>query len=740
MPWNVSPCFWVRSAGCPIEWVLAVSEQQDVTARSGPNGPTSQIEAARQAVVDCFRREPSLREAVFLSNRDAFKRIAALLSEAGQGQSKRYRERARLAWAFLQRLCAKNDTVSFFGPISWGTIDEDIPYISVAQSADGWIASRRVFIEHWVIQALADEISADPGIAQHLPVSLHPACRLEGDILHYPVDQQRKIAGPVLAIVAHLAAHRRREENLAAAALAARIQSATDFDGEVIASAVEKLVAAKILSRHLIVPTVSDDAVGWLDDRLACVPQPNARCDIWRSLLGRMRTLAGAIEGAGGQRRIALANELQDEVEGVLGSNMVARPRGSAYAGRYVFYEDCGTTLKFHLGSRLIAEIGPVFESVLNAYRKMAAIVAEELQRAYRAVHATLAVKEDDVVDFVKFYQVARLAPADGARSAVRAAFQRAWSAELNNQGDGDAVIDLAALGRVVEAVEIPPRAEQSCVLANVHSPDILFSAKSLHGFELGDFLAVIGEIHPGVHAVAQPVARPFCPDREAVDRDVERLLAPFSMVLVDPPATYHRSDINWPTTPSLHEIVVPGASSRLPPERQVPAADVAVTNVQGRMFAIDINSGRRCDLLMAMPSLFQRLLFELASDVLGSGYSGRITCGKVVLKRHSWLLANRDLAAVPGSNKDAALACAVRRWAAGAGVPRFAFFKAADEPKPMFIDFDNAAAIELFARTLRRAGSVLISEMLPAPDGVWLSHAQGRLTCEFRTTWTWRP
>ena len=741
MPWKVSPCFWVRSAGCPIEWVLGIPGLEDIApvAANGPQPGTcaAPIAAARQAIVDCFRREPSLREAVFLSNREAFKRIETLLADAGSPPNKRYRERARLAWAFLQRLCTKNDTMSFFGPVSWGTVSADTPYISVVQSADSWIARRRVFIEHWALQGLADAISADPAIARHLPVSLHPACRLDGNVLRYPVDRQRTIAGPVLAIVAYLSEHRRCDEDLTAGALVCRIRSSTGLGGPAIESAIDKLLAAKILVRQLAVPTVDHDAIDWLDKSLARIPRPIARCDHWRSLLGRMRTLAHAIESVGSQARMDLASELQEEVERAVASDVVERPRGAAYAGRYVFYEDCGTSLTFRLGTKLIDEIAPVFDCVLDAYRKMAAMIAEELHRAYGEVHAALAGGREDPVDFITFHRAAKLVLQAPARFSARAAFRDAWSRALGEAGGADATIDLATFRRLVDALDVPQQAAESCVLANVHSPDILFSAKSLRAFEQGDFFAVIGEVHPGVHAVAQPVARPFCPDREAVDHDVERLLAPCAMVLVDPPATYHRSDINWPATPSLHEIVVPGTSSRLPPQRRIPVADVAVINVEGRIAVIDVNTRQRCDLLMAMHSVLQRILFELAPEALGAGHGGRITCGKVVLKRRSWLLADRDLEATPGSTDEGS---AVRHWAAQAGVPRFAFFKAADEPKPIFVDFDNAAAIELLARTLGRAGSLLISEMLPSPDGVWLPHARGHLTCEFRTTWTWQP
>ncbi|GFJ87489.1 hypothetical protein [Phytohabitans rumicis] len=59
-------------------------------------------------------------------------------------------------------------------------------------------------------------------------------------------------------------------------------------------------------------------------------------------------------------------------------------------------------------------------------------------------------------------------------------------------------------------------------------------------------------------------------------------------------------------------------------------------------------------------------------------------------------------------------------------------------EPKPLYLDLDSPILVGLFATTVRRPGGAAvratISEMLPAPDQLWLRDAEGRrYTSELR-------
>ncbi|MEU4747019.1 hypothetical protein AB0G02_42080, partial [Actinosynnema sp. NPDC023658] len=110
----------------------------------------------------------------------------------------RTRQRLRLAWAYLQRFCTKNETCSFFGPLAWGAVEPEREADFTAWPVDpdaGRLVRRRVRVEHWVLRRLGDALlasgTADP------PYRLHPACDLDGDDLRVPVG--RRIALPAVA-------------------------------------------------------------------------------------------------------------------------------------------------------------------------------------------------------------------------------------------------------------------------------------------------------------------------------------------------------------------------------------------------------------------------------------------------------------------------------------------------------------------------------------------------------------
>jgi hypothetical protein len=68
--------------------------------------------------------------------------------------------------------------------------------------------------------------------------------------------------------------------------------------------------------------------------------------------------------------------------------------------------------------------------------------------------------------------------------------------------------------------------------------------------------------------------------------------------------------------------------------------------------------------------------------------------------------------------------------------LPRFVFLRIPEEGKPLYVDFASPISIEIFAKFVRRASAMSVSEMLPAHDETWLPDARGnRYTSELRLT-----
>ena len=70
---------------------------------------------------------PALREAVAWQNRHALTTGIDVLVRHGPEPDKRngqHRQHEALVASYLQRYCAKNDTIGFFGPVGWSQIDD----------------------------------------------------------------------------------------------------------------------------------------------------------------------------------------------------------------------------------------------------------------------------------------------------------------------------------------------------------------------------------------------------------------------------------------------------------------------------------------------------------------------------------------------------------------------------------------------------------------------------------------
>ena len=61
--------------------------------------------------------------------------------------------------------------------------------------------------------------------------------------------------------------------------------------------------------------------------------------------------------------------------------------------------------------------------------------------------------------------------------------------------------------------------------------------------------------------------------------------------------------------------------------------------------------------------------------------------------------------------------------------MPRRVFILVAQQPKPMYVDFESRALVAIIGRKIRQAGTgnVRFSEMLPDGDHAWLTDREGR-------------
>lgn len=78
-------------------------------------------------------------------------------------------DRERHLLLYLQRVVAKCETFSQFGPTAWGRIDDATSPLSI--DVEPGIASRETFLERWTAHAIAAAVNADPEIPSPMQVT-----------------------------------------------------------------------------------------------------------------------------------------------------------------------------------------------------------------------------------------------------------------------------------------------------------------------------------------------------------------------------------------------------------------------------------------------------------------------------------------------------------------------------------------------------------------------------------------
>ncbi len=694
----------------------------------------AQLQAARQSLV-AFLSLPDAREALFLSNPEALQRIDALTQRGVEAIDSRARQRIRLGWNYVQRLCAKNDTASFFGPVAWGRFaGADQPSLSVTISTP-WLSSRKTFFEHWVVLRLTQAISADPQLRDSLPMSLSPGCHVEDELLHYPIGKTRQLDPQVAAL---LSAFQQAPAGGLTRAELAEHMTAQGFSGTDGAALLDFLLSKNVLMAGFVVAPGSERPLDQLARHLERIAD-GAKVP-WLALLVDLEAQRQAFETAGLEGRIT-ALEAMRQLLMDAGVDL-SRVQGQMYVGRFPVYEDCARNLQVTLGGALATAVKAQLQPIMALYGWLVGAVAVRLHDRYLGSWQALqtATQAEQGVDFLSFLlRVMREDHKKQVTDEVRDLLRRCWAdITASHQGADEVALAAVDLGRLLQLLnELEPRAAQCQVLCKeVHSPDFMLAAHSLDAVERGDYRIVIGEVHPAVHTVSQPVAQPFCPYAAEIAKEVQDLLAPRTLVVADSPETYQRSHIDWLDVPALMQVVLPNGGGHVAAERLLPAGHGRVVLQHGALVYRDWPSGIEQDLLTVLPSDMHRVCFALAGELIGQAEDRRLTVGRVILKRRSWYFTGDLLpqGREPGETLDGYLAW--RRWAAEAGLPRHVFVKCASEPKPVYVDFCNPFALDLLASLARKKEPMRFSEMRPAPDELWLVDDRGRYCAEFRTSY----
>jgi hypothetical protein len=726
--WHLWPLGVLRSAGLPAERVL------DLAAPESGNGEVS-------PAIERFVLDPWVREAITWQSRTLLESwLAAFMERLRAGDRSLHRRPRREATIALyaQRYTTKNDTIGFFGPVSWFRVQpEQASGIGFGEPLE---LRRGTYFESWAIEALARRWESDPELRPHLRPARDPSALLDGRRLLFPRKPPVDLTEEEAAVLELC------DGTVPAAELLERLRQThpgLGFESAAeVASVLSRLARRGCVAWRFDLP-LDERMDEHLHGQLAAIPDPELRRR-YVEPLERLRSRRDAANAAAGDpdRVLAALRELEATYAELV-DGPAFQTKSEAATGRALVWHDVLTTRSVSVGEAPLARLAPVLGLVLDACRWLTWEVARGVEATAAAI---VRAAPQGSVPFGRL--LAELAPELRGEPGLTLDRVR-WT--MQTKATGILEPERAEAGRLdlrLDEVADRWRSEFAApapgwAAASLHSPDLLLAAADADAVERGDFLWVLGEVHVAVNTLEN---RTFVLHEEqpgAVAELLARSLPPIRYVPAFPrtwpdigPRTYPPLAIDLPDSYLYWALEAEDTLPRDVPRRPTADLDVVLDERDGRpLVASTVDPGFRVELTEFVGELLSFLVGHAFRLVPELPHMPRISVDGVVLERESWAVAPARLArAVSAGAAPEALARVLREQ----HVPRFTFVHVPGQQKPLFCDTQNPPLLRALARHLRGAVDVgepaRFVEMLPGFGELWLRDLDGAAhTSEFR-------
>jgi len=656
-------------------------------------------------------------------------RLAKQTADSGvlppRNKSSRAHERHLLL--YLQRVAAKNDSLSAFGPEGWGTV-AGAPR-SLQLSPQPGIAARETFLERWTAHGVAAALNADPEIRDELSPRLNPNGLLAGNWF-------------VLADTGHTI-----ELDEATLQALQRIDSKTPAHSLGLGAAtLERLAQQKIIRWQVEVPALEPHA---FDVLLADV-------EAWRDTPVRSRWLERLQPIAALPRKFAETEETAARIQIIEEADERLQRLGASpktgtrflYSATNPIGEECFRECGFTIAEDLVGEVAREAAPWIDLWRDTYAFVASRVAAGLRGI-LEKAPTRNGAVPLPAFLHLcdqlrmpltgpALVGLAHVAFQEVKTAF-RQQVASREDAEEWQLTTDDCHFVR--KNFQYPKFDEYT-----YPSADMQLSAKSAAAVARGEYEWVLAELHPPV-ALLHHGFYWGCPDKDALGRAVAsttngRPTLHFGFFAIDFTATTVVRVFD--AIPDLMNFVAPQRGD--PRWRIIPSAEIEVfaDDANGDVALRRRGSGEYLGSLARgwwMALGFHPFLFGRAPHM------PRLRCGKVIVQRRSWTVSLEEMPAGNYTGVSRNLVAAIERLRAAKGWPRHIYIRPSEQAlrrsgaegrdkdtKPVFIDLESYLFLEIFHGWLTKAGELEVIEMLPDPEQLLWQEKDGRRTFELRT------
>ncbi len=674
-------------------------------------------------------RDSRFREAVTWQNRRVLSEsIDVLLRMPAASRNRVARRHEQLVANYLQRYCAKNETIGFFGPLAWGTWVDRGPSLAQRPEAE-FLTARSIHLEYWSLAALAEALSALPDLRPWLAPRLDASRRIEGHVLIDAQGGQRQILPH--AIQALMVCDGVTAARDIAARLVADPECSLNSDQDVFA-VLNRAVEHGLVNWSLNVP-VGPDPEASLREILVRIGDPELRSRLLQPL-EELVAARDAVAAAAGQAEAldAAFGRLESVFTRITGRSAYQH-QGQVYAGRTLVYEDCrrGTTLE--VGPDVRERIAPPLALILQSARWFSHAIATRFESRLRQVFSALEARfapESVPVGALDFVFERGDPSLPGIVRQVADELAGKWAEILAVESSDREVLLLAddLRDRVASAFDAPGPGWPG---ARHHSADILIGVGKDQQGKPSRYLCVLGEVHVTDTMLMRQVIRALHPHPaelvEAYRRDIDQA----QIYRVTTPGFVGHRKVWEPFLSDDFLLARDGSPTWRSGDGVLRLADLVIEDSPAGLVV------RSRDRRYSFPALvyFERLLwresfteFKLLPPM---PHTPRIIIDSLVVRRESWRFICRELG-FAFEKTETERFIAARRWARQFDLPRWVFIRVPQEYKPVYVDLVSPVSVEILAKLVRRAVEIIgvdsvvgVSEMLPNPKNAWLADAE---------------
>lgn len=647
-------------------------------------------------------------------------------ADALSSRNARARERERHLLLYLQRVCAKNDTFSAFGPSAWGSVTINKP---LAISSPGAISRRDTFLERWAAHTLAAAMNADAEIRAELSPRLHPNCRVDGDQLIFTeTGESAPIGSDTMALL------KRCDGKTPAHSLG--------VSHEIL----EHLAQEKILRWEIEVPALEPHAFNVLLSEIRQWRDNPVRARWLEAIEDIARLPLDFAQAVETPARIKIMEEARHRLQELGGARDSAQR--FLYAATNPIAEECFREGTFEIPEAMTDDLARDAAPWLDLWRDTYAFVASRVAAGLQGLFQTAAIHNGAVPlpAFLRHCEQQKMPlTGPGIVALAHIAFQEVKAAFRKEVQD-----------RVVHAELTLTEHDCHFVRRNFAyekfdeytypSADLQISAKSVAEAAAGNYEWIVSELHPPV-ALLHHCFYWSCPDQVQLGRALAsttfgRPAFHYGFFAAD--FTAHTAVRVFDALPELTNFVAPQRPNAS--WRQVSPAETEVY-VDGESGDVRL---RYITTQEALGSFARAWLIPLGFHPFHFGglpHMPRLRCGRVIVQRRSWIVRREELAAGNYTGVSRDLVLAVTRLRTEKDWPRHIYIRPSEQAlrrsgaegrdkdtKPVYIDLESYLFLEIFYRWLTKAGELEVTEMLPDPDHLLWQEADGRRTFELRT------